>query len=146
MVEPLTLGVIVAALVAKALDRAEDQAIEGGEGAIRRLVGLLRERFSGTQDEAASTALVKLEDVPDSPTLVRHLAEVVDQRADTDPGFRAELESLVREARSDGVDVDSIAQVAVGDQNVQSADLVDSDVNVSYGSPPAHRPTPRSGE
>lgn len=36
MVEPVTLGVIAAALVAKALDRAEDDAVDAGEGALRR--------------------------------------------------------------------------------------------------------------
>ena len=46
MVEPVTLGVIAAPLVAKALDRAEDDTVDAGEGALRRLIGFLRRRFS----------------------------------------------------------------------------------------------------
>ena len=142
MVEPvsLTLGAIVAALVAKAVDRAEDRAVEGGEGVLRRMVRLLRDRFSSHGDESASTALARVEEVPDSPTRVRELAVAVDRAAEADPVLRRALESLVSEARSAGVDVESISQVAWGSQNVQAAGLVDSPVNVTYGSPPPARP------
>ncbi len=142
MVEPvsLTLGAIVAALVAKAVDRAEDRAVEDGEGVLRRVVGLLRERFSSRDDESAATALARLEDAPDSPTRVRELAVAVDRAAEADPALRSGLEALVSEARSAGIDVESISQTAWGNQNVQTAGLVDSEVNVSYGSPPPARP------
>jgi hypothetical protein len=64
----------------------------------------------------------------------------VDRAAEADPVLRSGLESLVSEARSAGVDVESISQVAWGSQNVQAAGPVDSPVNVTYGSPPPARP------
>jgi len=133
MVEPVTLGVIVAALVAKALDRAEDRVVEDGEGVLRRVVGALRERFSRANDKAATTALDRVEDTPDSPTRVRELATLLDERAADDPVFRGELQELVEQARAAGVDIGSIVQAAVGDQNVHVAGLIDSEVNVSFG-------------
>jgi hypothetical protein len=138
-VEPVTLGVIVAALVAKALDRAEDRVLEDGQGVLRNLVGTLRERFSRADDQAASMALERVADAPDSPTRVRELAELLDERAG-DPEFRGELQALAEQARTAGVDVGSIIQAVMGDQNVQAAGLVDSEVNVTFGA----RPAPRS--
>lgn len=133
MVEPLTLGAVVASLVAKTLERAEDKAVESGEGALRRLVETIKKRFSGTQDQACTVALERLEDAPDSPRRVRDLAQQLDERAETFPEFRRELEALITEARNGGVDVESISQVALGSQNVLSAGLVDSEVNVTFG-------------
>lgn len=141
--EPVTLGVIVAALVAKALDRAEDHVVEDGEGVLRRVIGALRERFSRADDQAGKTALERVEDAPDSPTRVRELAILLDERAADDPALRSELQALVKQAHTAGVDIDSIVQVAVGDQNVQSAGLVGSDVNVSSGARPRRRRVPR---
>jgi hypothetical protein len=136
--EPVTLGVIAAALVAKALDRAEDRVVEDGEGVLRPLVGALRDRFSRADDQAGTTALERVEDAPDSPTRVRELAKLLDERAAGDPEFRGELLALVEQARTAGVKVGSIIQVVVGDQNVQNTGLVGSEVNVSFGA--------RSGE
>ncbi len=142
MVEPvsLTLGAVAAALVAKAVDRAEDTAVDDGAGVLGRVVGLLRERFSGRGDEPGSTALGRVEDAPDSPARVRELAVAVDQAVAADPVLRSGLEALVSEARRAGIDVESISQTAWGNQNVQTAGLVNSEVNVSYGSPPPARP------
>lgn len=47
MVEPVTVGVIAAALVAKILDRAEDDVVDAGEHGLRSMLGFLRARFSG---------------------------------------------------------------------------------------------------
>jgi hypothetical protein len=82
--------------------------------------------------------LERVEDAPDSPTRVRELAELLDERAAGDPEFRGELLALVEQARTAGVDVGSIIQVVVGDQNARNAGLVGSEVNVSFGA--------RSGE
>jgi hypothetical protein len=141
MVEPvsLSLGAIVAALVAKGVERAADDAVEGGEGMLRRLVAALRERFAGAGDEPAREALTRVQDAPDSPSRVKALAAVIDQRARDDLELRGELEALVAQARGGGVNVEKISQAAWGDQNVQAAGLVDSEVNVSYGSPPPRR-------
>ncbi|HEY7934886.1 MAG TPA: hypothetical protein VID48_13790 [Solirubrobacteraceae bacterium] len=140
----MTLGVIVAALVAKALDRAEDRVVEDGEGVLRRVVGALRERFSRADDQVAAAALGRVEDAPDSPRRVREFAKLLDERAADDEVFRGELQELVEQARTAGVDIGSIVQVAVGDQNVQVAGLVDSEVDVSFGARPGHGRAPRS--
>jgi hypothetical protein len=131
LIEPITLGVIVAALVAKALDRAEDEAVDRGMGVVRHAVDALRERFSREGDQEAQQALERLVDVPDNPELTRSFAGLLDERAERSPELRAELETLVGDARSAGVDIDSITQAAVGDGNVQVAGVNDSQVNVS---------------
>jgi len=140
-VEPfsLTLGAIGAALVAKAAEKAAERAVEGGEGALARLVSWLRVRFSAEAEREGATALAGVEEVPDSPSRLKALAEVLDRRAEADGGFRSELQSLVDQAEADGVHVGSIAQTAWGSQNVQSAGIVDSEVNVTYGQPPPAR-------
>ena len=135
----LTLGAVVAALVAKAADKAADRAVEGGQGALGRLVSWLRQRFSGDDEPEATTALSHVEDVPDSPSRLTALAEVIDRRAAVDAGFRSELETLVDRAQAGGVDVGSIVQTAWGDRNVQSAGVVGSEIHITYGQPPPTR-------
>lgn len=46
-VEPVsfTLGAVAAALVAEAMNKTAEQAVEGGAGVLRRLVAWLRKRF-----------------------------------------------------------------------------------------------------
>src|SRR4051812_113523 len=129
MVEPvsLSLGAIVAALVAKAVGRAADDAVEGCESMLRRLVAALRERFAGAGDEPAREALTRVQEAPDSPSRVEALAREIDQRAQTDRELRSELEALVAQARRGGVNVEQISQSAWGDQNAQAAGLVDSE-------------------
>lgn len=133
----LTLGAIAAALVAKATDKATERAVEGGEGALARLVGWLRRRFSDDdQHDDAHTALTRLEEVPDSPSRLQALAGVIDGRAEADPGFRAELEALVKQAHAAGMDVGTIVQTAWGDQNVQIGGVQGSSITVTQ-QPPA---------
>ncbi len=123
------------ALVAKAAEKAGERAVESGAGALSRLVGMLRQRFMGDGDAVATKALAQVEDAPDSPSRLQLLTEVVDRRADADADLRSELETLVQEARAEGVDVGPITQIA-GNQNVQVAGTVGSDVNVTHGQPP----------
>lgn len=132
----MTVGAIVAALVAKAGDRAAEATVEGGEGVLRGLVKRLRRRFSETEDPSGSEALALVERAPDSASLVGELASAVDRHAAADPGFEAELEGLVERARSAGVTVESISQVATGDQNVQVAGVTGSQISVTHGQPP----------
>ena len=143
MVDPVSLGAITTGLIVKAVDRAEDDALDAGSGALRRLLGFLRDRFSRDGDAPASTALVRVEDAPDSPSRRQDLAAVIAALAQRDSAFRSELEELLADARKAGIDV--ISQAAIGDQNVQAAGLVDSEVNVSYGSPPPASPDRSSG-
>lgn len=142
MVDPVTLGVIVTALVAKLLDRAEDKVLDDGQGVLRRLVRTLRERFSRTDDQPAMVALERVEDAPDSPTRMRELALLLDERAAGDPGFRGELEAFVREAERAGVDVDSITQTVWGDQNVVSNETTNSSITVAFEAAPRRGRTP----
>lgn len=139
MVEPvsLTLGAIAAALVAKAADKTAEGAVEGAADALGRLVAWLRERFSGTEEPEGTTALVRVEEVPDSPSRLRDLADALDRRASIDEAFQFELKSFVDEAKAGGVDVGSIVQTAWGGQNVQNAGNVDSEINVTYGQSPS---------
>ena len=67
----VTLGVVVAAWAA---DKAAERAVEGGEGVLVRLVGWLRQRFSGDERHQAETAFVHVEQVPDSPSRLQALA------------------------------------------------------------------------
>jgi hypothetical protein len=136
MVEPITLGVIVAALVAKALDRAEDETVDRGLGLMRHAVDSLRQRFLHEGDHEAQQALERLADVPDSPKLVRSFAELLDERSERSPELRAELEALVGDMRSAGLDINSITQAAIGDGNVQIAGVNNSQVNVGQSQAP----------
>jgi len=140
VVEPITLGVVVAALAAKALERAEDAAVDEAAGVVRRIVDALRSRFGDSGDDEGATALDRLADAPDSPARMRALAELVDRRADRSPALRDELDALAKEARRAGVDVDSISQAAIGNQNVQIAGLNDSQVTI------AQERSPRSND
>jgi hypothetical protein len=135
MVEPvsLTVGAVVAALVVKAAEKGGEELAEGASSVLGRLVGWLRSRFLGKGDDEASLALARVEEVPDSPSRVGALATVLDARAEAEPGFRVELTRLVEEANEAGVEVKSIRQSAVGDQNVQVAEVGGSTVTVSFG-------------
>lgn len=130
-----TLGAIAAALVAKATETTADRAVAGGAGALAKLVTWLRQRFSAEEEQRGTRALARVEDAPDSRSRLSELAEVLDRRAETDAEFRSKLKSLVDEADRSGVDVGSIAQTVWGNQNVQAAAAVDSDITVTYGQP-----------
>ena len=135
----MTLGAIAAVLVAKAADKAAERAVDSGEGVLLGLVHWVRRRLSEDDQHVARTALAKLEEVPDSPSRLQALAEVIDRRAEADPGFRTELEVLLKQLEAAGVDVGSIAQTAWGDQNVHIAAVEGSSINLSFGQrPPAH--------
>jgi len=140
-VEPvsLTLGAVVAAFLTKAAEKGGVNLADTAKASLGRLLGWLRDRFSRNGDTAGSTALANAEQVPDSPSWVAALAAAIDQRSAADPGFRSELEKLVQAATKDGVQVESIAQSAWGNQNVQNAHVEGSTITVSHGQipPPA---------
>ncbi|MGO9788202.1 MAG: hypothetical protein ACLP8S_01380 [Solirubrobacteraceae bacterium] len=75
--DPVSLGAITTGLIVKAVDRAEDDALDAGSGALRRLLGFLRDRFSRDANASASTALARVQDAPDSPSRLRELAAVI---------------------------------------------------------------------
>ena len=129
----LSMGLLAAALLSKAAERTGEQAVDAGAGALTRFAAWLRERVSG---HPAATALERVQDAPDSPARVRALGEALDRHVLEAPGFAAELKAQIEQARAAGVQVRSIAQSVVGDQNVQVAD-VQGTVTVTYGDPPA---------
>jgi hypothetical protein len=134
----LTLGAIAAALIARALGRAEDRAVDAGEGVLRRLLGLVRRRL-GDGDEEGGRALERVEQAPRSEAEIAALAQLLDRRLEREPEFRREVGALVEEAKAAGVDVGSITQVAYGDQSPQFGNVVGGEVNISYegrGKPP----------
>jgi hypothetical protein len=129
----LALGAAVAALIAKALDRAGEKAVDQGEGAVRRLVELVRGRLSETDDEEGTKALERVEDAPDSPSRVEALARLLGERAKDNPELRRELAALVEEAEGSGIDVGGIVQATYGDQSPQLGVVSNSEVKISYG-------------
>lgn len=126
----LALGAAAAALFAKALDRVGEKAVDQGEGALRRLVELVRDRLSS--EEEGSKVLERVEDAPDSPKRIETLARLLDERAKKGSGFRQELEALVEEAKDSGVNVGSIVQATFGKQSPQFG-VVTGEVNLTYG-------------
>lgn len=131
--EPITLGVVVAALVAKAAERGTDRVVDGGESLLRRAVGTLRRRL--TEDDEAMGALQLVERAPDSPSGVRALADLLDARLAHDDDLRSEFERVIESARDSGEDVEAITQRVAGVQNIQIGGVHDSQITVSYGSP-----------
>lgn len=129
----LSVGALAASLLSKAAERAGEQAVDAGAGALTRFAVWLRERLSG---HPVAEALERVQDAPDSPTRIQALGEALDRHAVESPAFAEELKAQIEQARTAGVEVQSIAQSVVGDQNVQVAD-VQGTVQVSYGDPPA---------
>lgn len=124
-------------MVAKAVDVGGDRLVASAASAVGRLVERLRARFRDEADDAGAAALVHVEEVPDSPSRLKALAESVDRLAQ-DAEFRAELEGLVAAAEDAGVRVDTITQVAWGDQNVQIGGVSGSRIDVRSGDAPRH--------
>jgi hypothetical protein len=135
VIEPLSIGSLVAVLVAKAMERAEDKALDQGESVLGQLAEKLRQRLSSSSDPASTVAIEHLEQAPDSPRLQGHLAAALDAHAAIDPSFRSELEALATEARDAGVNVDSITQIALGSGNIQIGHVADSEINVMRSQP-----------
>jgi hypothetical protein len=131
--EPVTLSVAAAALVAKAMDRAEDQAVDEAGGVLRRLAKVVRGRLSkGSGEDQA--ALAGAEAAPDSAKQLARLTEALERQIKDDDAFRSELERLVGEASAAGVDVGSVVQSAVGVGTVQIAGVSASSISVRTGS------------
>ncbi len=145
MVDPVSLGAITTGLIVKAVDRGEDDALDAGAGALRRLLCFVRNQISRDGNAPASAALARVQDAPDSPSRLRELAAMIAALAQDDEEFRSELERLIGEARQAGVEVGMVTQTAIGDQNVQIGGAVSSPVSVSYGTPPPAAPGGSSG-
>ncbi len=130
--DPVTLSVVVAALAAKVLDRAEDAAINEAGSALGRLLKAVRAKLSGGSPEDMA-ALAAVEAAPDSPKKIDGLAKALQRQATGDEAFLGELERLVGEVKAAGIDVESIVQSAVGDGNVQVAGVSGSNISIKTG-------------
>ncbi len=107
MAESLTPGAIVAALVARAAESENE-----GTAGIAHVADWLRGHFNADGDEPAATQVDMAEQLPDSATALRKLANAVDARAHADEDFRGELGTRLEQTRQAGVDVDAIAAAA----------------------------------
>jgi hypothetical protein len=127
------VGVIVAALLAKALNRAEDGAIDSGVEVARKAIEALRQRFSREGDAEAERVLDGLAETPDSERREKALAALLEEHAGKSAELREELESLAEQIEGAGVRIGDIKQEAEGEGIVQNAGNVNSQINVSQG-------------
>lgn len=127
MVEPISIGVVVAALMAKALNRAEDGVIDGAVQAAQKAVQALRQRFA--TDAEAEKALEGVVEAPDSEKRQQALAKVLEIRAEESESLRGELRAVAEQIEAAGVTIGPINQTAIGDGNVQNAGVVNSQID-----------------
>ena len=130
MVEPISVGVIVAALLAKALNRAEDGVIDSGVEVARKAIEALRQRFSRDGDAEAEQALDGLAETPDSERREEALATLLEERAARSTDLHEELKAIIEQAEDAGMVIGSIEQVAEGDGNVQLGGISSSQINI----------------
>ncbi len=137
MVDPVTLsiGALAVAFVVKTVDKAAEKVGEGLPAAVGRVRDWLRERFS-RQDAEAAQALDMVEAGPDSLSKLRDLAELIDRRAEADPTFKTELQELIAQAQTSGVDMVDVSQIAQGIGIVQIAHNTNSTITVNQGGIP----------
>jgi len=98
--DPATLGVVAAALVATKF--GEGFASEAGRSAwlkIQQVTQAVRERLG--RSAAQQAALAELDESPDDLDRRSVVAAHVQREAESDPEFAARLEALVRDASSD---------------------------------------------
>ncbi len=124
---------MAAALIAKALNRAEDGVIDGGVRAVRKAVQALRRRFA--TDAEAEKALEDVVEVPDSEKRQAVLAELLEARAAQSVELREELRAIAEQIEAAGVVIGPVAQKAIGDGNVQNAGIVNSQIDNQGTSP-----------
>jgi hypothetical protein len=127
------LGTAAAALIAKVLDRAEDKTVDQGEGVLRRLIELVRERLGGGGDGDEVKALEQVEEAPDSASRIEALARAIDREAEEDSNFRGQVTALIERAEAAEVDVKAAVQIAYGANSPQFQNTIGSEINISYG-------------
>lgn len=133
MMDPLTLGVVAAALVVKASEKSGEKLVDAGTAGLKRFVGWLREQFAQSGQASDATVLAKVESAPDSPSREQALADLINQRSEEDGAFKEKLADLIEQLRTEDGQVEQTVQSAVGNQNVQNANTHGSTVNISYG-------------
>jgi hypothetical protein len=138
VIEPISIGVIVAALLAKALNRAEDGVVDGGVEVGQKAIEALRRRFSRDGDAEAERALDGLAEAPDSVRREKALAAILEDRAARSTDLRDELKAIVEQGKGAGLVIGSIEQVAEGEGIVQNAGNVNSRINVDQSPRRSH--------
>lgn len=133
MVEPISVGVVVAALLAKALDRAEEGAVDRGVEAGRKAIQALRERFARDGDAEADRAVEGLAEAPDSGRREKALAVLLEERAAQSPELRDELRAIAAQIEGAGVAIGSVEQIAEGDSNLQIGGVSGSTIDIDRG-------------
>ena len=146
VVDPVTLsiGALAVAFVVKAVDKAGENVGEGLPATVGKIRDWLREQFSRKNEEASATALALVEAAPDSPSSLQALAGLIDCQAETDSVFKTELQELIAQAQTSGVDMDPVSQIAQGIDIVQIAHTKNSTVTVTQGGTPPPSAQPQS--
>lgn len=116
----LTPGHIAAALVATNADNRRHRIISDDTKTLDNLVAWLRRLLSADDPPTGIAALAGVEETPDSLIRLHELAQVFNQRARCDSGFRGDLEALISQARIGGIDISSITQTVWGNQPDQA--------------------------
>jgi hypothetical protein len=129
----LSLGALVAAVIAKATDRTASNLVDAGGHRLQQVASALRSRLSSVDDDDALKQALQLVVGPrPGPTDVALLATAIDEAAAREqPEFRRTLEQLVYEAQAPLRPANFVAQEASGVQVVQVANA--SNVTISYG-------------
>ncbi|MCU1358020.1 MAG: hypothetical protein JWM89_3438 [Acidimicrobiales bacterium] len=134
MVDPVSVGFVVSALIAEAETKAITGTVDAGVEVVRRGVERIKSWFVRNNDGEGTAALTGLVMGPDSGLLRSALGARLDGLAQ-DPEVRAFLDELVRDAGAAGVDVAVATQVAVGDYNNQIQDSPGASITVNDRAP-----------
>lgn len=115
----MNLGAASAALVAKNAENMARGTCGDEANVVNRLVGWLRRLVAADDPAIGGAALDRVEEAPDSHVRLHELAEVLNRRATDDASFRSDLEALINQARTQGIDISSITQLAWGKATVR---------------------------
>jgi hypothetical protein len=131
--------VVVAALLAKALNRAEDGVVDSGVEVARKAVEALRRRFSREGDAEAGQALEGLVEASDSKRREAALADLLEDRAAGSAELLGELKAIAERIEATGVRIGDIKQEAQGTNVVQNAGITNSEIKIDQGAAPRSR-------
>lgn len=124
------ISITAAALVAKALDEFATEAGRRTWAGLGKLVALVRSRFTGDGDAAAT--LTEAEDAPGDQERVDALAASIDRHLSADPGFHAAVSELVREAEGDPMVGTFVTKVSGNAQVGKVVNISEVHGNVSF--------------
>ena len=126
--DPVTLGIAAAGLVAKFFESAVSKAAEESAGGV---VEWLKSRFKG--HPSGEQALARVEDAPDSSSRVEALSGVIADQAQVDSDFLAQLAKLLESAQPAAAQGQAATS---GAQSPAFGQVLGGKVNLNYGTPP----------